>query len=163
MDDWYTCVMGERDGDMVGESCFPRLRRCSEPGESVSGLMGAGLLLGEVAIPPGGGLDSEVSRRDVWMDGLLKDEGSWEFLSDAWIEGLLSEEERPKIKNQCFFIKAPNTLKGHYYNHFLLLTSVAELLALKSMTIYYRDPIIPQIRTQQSMCGFAYVYFENHA
>ena len=79
----HTCVMGEREGDMVGDSCFPRLRRCSDPGERVRGLMGAGRLLGEVAMPPGGGLESEESRRDEWMEGLLRDECSWELVSDA--------------------------------------------------------------------------------
>lgn len=69
----HTCVIGEREGDIVGESCFPRLRRCSEPGESVRGLMGAGRLLGEVAMPPAGGLLSEESRKEEWMEGLLRE------------------------------------------------------------------------------------------
>ena len=83
---------------MVGDNCFPRLRRCSDPGERVRGLIGAGRLLGEVAMPPGGGLEREESRRDEWMEGLLIDECNWELVSDAWIEGLLREEERPKEK-----------------------------------------------------------------
>lgn len=95
-----TCVIGDREGDMVGESCFPRLRRCSEPGERVRGLMGAGRLLGEVAMPPVGGLESEESRKEEWMEGLLRDEGSWELLSDAWMEGLLREDDRPKERDQ---------------------------------------------------------------
>ena len=87
--------MGESEGDMVGDSCLARPRRCSEPGDSVRGLMGAGRRRGELLMPAGGGLGSEDSRSDEWMEGLLRDICIWEVLRDAWIEGLLRDEERP--------------------------------------------------------------------
>ena len=89
-----TCVIGDRDGDMVGDICLPRLRLCSAPGDSVKGLMGAGRRRGELLMPVAGGLVSEERRRDEWMEGLLRDECSWELQSDAWMEGLLREDER---------------------------------------------------------------------
>lgn len=73
---FLTCVIGDREGDIVGESCLLRLLLWSPPGESVRGLMGAGRLLGELAMPVGGGLDSEERRRDEWSEGLLRDECS---------------------------------------------------------------------------------------
>lgn len=80
-----TCVMGDSAGDMVGDSCLARPRRCSLPGDSVRGLMGAGRRLGEL-------LDR---RRDELMEGLLSDDCSWQLLRDAWMDGLLSEDDRP--------------------------------------------------------------------
>lgn len=81
----FTCVMGDSEGDMVGDSCLARPLRCSLPGDSVRGLMGAGRRRGELL----------VRRRDELMEGLLRDDCSWQLLSDAWMEGLLSEEDRP--------------------------------------------------------------------
>lgn len=80
-----TCVIGDSEGDMVGDSCLARPLRCSAPGDKVRGLMGAGRRRGE--LPD--------RRRDELMEGLLRDDCSWQLLSDAWIEGLLSEDERP--------------------------------------------------------------------
>lgn len=77
--------MGDSEGDMVGDSCLARPLRCSEPGDKVRGLMGAGRRRGEL-------LDR---RRDELMEGLLSDDCNWQLLRDAWIEGLLREEERP--------------------------------------------------------------------
>lgn len=73
---------------MVGDSCLARLRRCSPPpppGDSVSGLMGGGRRRGELL----------ARRRDELMEGLLRDDCSWQLLRDAWMDGLLSEEDRP--------------------------------------------------------------------
>lgn len=84
----FTCVMGDSEGDMVGDSCLARLRRCSllpPPGDSVSGLMGGGRRRGELL----------TRRRDELMEGLLRDDCSWQLLRDAWMDGLLSEEDRP--------------------------------------------------------------------
>lgn len=91
------CVIGDRAGDMVGDICLARPLRCSAPGERVRGLMGAGRRRGELLITPGGGLDTDASRRDEWMEGLLRDECSWELWREAWMEGLLREEERPWV------------------------------------------------------------------
>lgn len=84
-DAYCTCVMGDSEGDMVGDSCLARPLRCSAPGDRVRGLMGAGRRRGEL-------LDI---RRDELMAGLLSDDCSWQLLRDAWIEGLLSEEDSP--------------------------------------------------------------------
>lgn len=80
-----TCVMGDSVGEMVGDSCLLRPRRCSLPGDRVSGLMGAGRRRGEL-------LDM---RSDELMEGLLSEDCSWQLLSEAWMEGLLREEDRP--------------------------------------------------------------------
>lgn len=77
--------MGDREGDMVGDSCLARPRRCSAPGDRVRGLMGAGRRRGEL-------LDR---RREELMEGLLCDDCIWQLLRDPCIEGLLREEERP--------------------------------------------------------------------
>lgn len=81
--------MGDSAGDIVGDSCLARPRRCSAPGERVRGLIGAGRRRGEV-------LDR---RREELMEGLLRDDCSWQLLRDACMEGLLREEERPVGKN----------------------------------------------------------------
>lgn len=78
--------------------------------------MGAGRLLGEVAIPPAGGLESEESRREEWMEGLLKDEGSWELLSEAWMEGLLREEDKPKKKKSDKTVLSERKKRRENYN-----------------------------------------------
>jgi len=70
---------------MVGDSCLASPRRCSLPGDSVRGLMGAARRRGELLH----------RRRDELMDGLLSDDCSWQWLSDAWMEGLLRDEDRP--------------------------------------------------------------------
>lgn len=62
-----------------------RPRRCSLPGDRVRGLMGAGRLRGEL-------LDR---RREELMEGLLRDDWSWQLLRDAWMDGLLRDEDRP--------------------------------------------------------------------
>lgn len=72
---------------MVGDSCLARPLRCSLPGDSVRGLMGLGRRRGEL-------LDR---RRDELMEGLLREDCSWQLLRDAWMEGLLSEEESPAV------------------------------------------------------------------
>ena len=82
---WFTCVMGDSEGDMVGDSCLDRPLRCSVPGDKVRGLMGAGRRRGELP----------ERRRDELMEGLLSDDWSWQLLRDAWIEGLLREEDSP--------------------------------------------------------------------
>lgn len=67
------CVMGDSEGDIVGDSCLARPRRCSAPGDRVRGLMGAGRRRGEL-------LDR---RRDELMEGLLRDDCSWQLLREA--------------------------------------------------------------------------------
>lgn len=86
-------MMGDSEGDIVGESCLVRPLRCSLPGDRVRGLMGAGRRRGEL-------LDS---RREELMEGLLRDDWSWQLLRDAWMDGLLREEDRPAgtVKNRC--------------------------------------------------------------
>lgn len=83
----FTCVMGDSEGGMVGDSCLARPLRCSLLGDSVRGLMGGGRRRGELF----------ARRRDELMEGLLRDDCSWQLLSDAWMEGLLSEEDRPAV------------------------------------------------------------------
>ena len=91
-----TWVMGDSEGDMVGDSCLASPRRCSAPGDSVRGLMGAGRRRGELLSPAGGGgLGSAAIRSDEWMDGLLRDMCIWEVLREAWMDGLLRDEDRP--------------------------------------------------------------------
>lgn len=65
--------MRDNDGDMVGDSCFDRPRRCSAPGDRVRGLMGAGLRRGELP----------ERRREEFMDGLLREDCSWQLLREA--------------------------------------------------------------------------------
>lgn len=80
-----TCVIGDSEGDIVGDNCLDRPLRCSAPGDRVRGLMGAGRRRGE--LPD--------RRIDELMEGLLSDDWSWQLLRDAWMEGLLKEEDRP--------------------------------------------------------------------
>lgn len=86
-------MMGDSEGDIVGESCLVRPLRCSLPGDRVRGLMGAGRRRGEL-------LDR---RREELMEGLLSEDCSWQLLRDAWMDGLLREEDRPAgtVKNRC--------------------------------------------------------------
>lgn len=65
--------MGDNDGDIVGDSCFARPLRCSEPGDRVRGLMGAGRRRGELP----------ERRRDELIERLLSDDCSWQLLRDA--------------------------------------------------------------------------------
>lgn len=82
-------MMGDSEGDIVGESCLVRPLRCSLPGVRVRGLMGLDRRRGEL-------LDR---RWEELMEGLLNDGCSWQLLRD----GLLREEDRPAgtAKNRC--------------------------------------------------------------
>lgn len=105
--------MGDSEGDMVGDSCLVRPLRCSAPGDKVRGLMGAGRRRGEL-------LDR---RREELMEGLLRDDWSWQLLRDAWIEGLLRDEDRPEGQNNVLSRVSKESLK-HVDVDFPACTSV---------------------------------------